>query len=184
MAKMQSPERAKLFVSAIYSSIDALADVLTRLEKSFGRIESETVDIPFSSDFYLEEMGENLKRRFYSFVKPVSRDKLPELKQVCTKIEKQFSDIVDDTAFRTVNLDPGLITADNVVMCSYREYNHRIYLGSGVFAEQTLIWSRNQFVRLPWTNLDFCDVEALSFFDQVRRELIDETAKTILPTGK
>lgn len=181
MAQITTPQKVKLYVSAIYSSLDALADVLTRLEKSFGRIESETIDIPYSSELYLEEMGDALQRRFYSFAKTVSRDRLPDLKANCTKIERQFSDVVDNTPFRTVNLDPGIVTADNVVVSSYREYNHRIYLGSGVYAEQTLIWSQGQFVRLPWTNMDYCEAEALSFFEQVRRDLLGDSEENSLP---
>jgi hypothetical protein len=148
--------------------MDALADALDALEKQFGRVQCETMEIGYTGSEYAEEMGDQLQRRFYSFEKLVERDKLPEIKALCHKVEKQFGDVVHDYAFRTVNLDPGVMTPENVVMASHREYNHRIYLGGGVFGELTLVYSRGRYVRLPWTNLDFCQGEAIEFFLRVR----------------
>jgi hypothetical protein len=177
MARIQTPPPGRLIVSIIYSHIDAVADALRLLEKQFGRIQCETVDIPYNdTEKYAEEMGAGLLRRFFSFERPFQRDALPEIKGVCQGIEKQLGDRVDGFTFRTANIDPGMLTPDNVVMVSNREYNHRIYLTKGVFAEIQLIWARGQFTRLPWTNPDFCDDEAVEFFVRVRRtfDLIEE----------
>lgn len=177
MARIQIPPPGRLIVSIIYSHIDAVADALRMLEKQFGRIQCETVDIPYTdTGKYTEEMGSDLLRRFFSFERPFRRDALPEIKAVCRSIEKQLGDRVEEFTFRTANLDPGILTPDNVVMVSNREYNHRIYLTKGVFAEIQLIWARGQFTRLPWTNPDFCDDEAVEFFVRVRQtfELIEE----------
>jgi len=148
--------------------MDGLADALKLLEKQFGRVQYETMEIEYAGDRYAEEMGEQLQRRFYSFEKLIDRDKLPEIKTLCHKMEKQFGDIVHDHPFRTVNIDPGIMTLENVVMASHREYNHRIYLSGGVFAELVLVYSHGRFVRLPWTNGDFCQGEAIEFFLRVR----------------
>ena len=87
---------------------------------------------------------------------------------MCHKIEPQFADVVDDFLFRTVNIDPGILTPTTLVMASHREFSHRIYLKDGVYGEMTLIYSRGQFMRMPWTNSDYCDDEAISFFNRVR----------------
>jgi hypothetical protein len=179
MARIQKPPKGRLIVSIIYNSMDGLADALKALEKQFGRVQCETMEIEYTGGKYLEEMGDQLQRRFYSFEKEIERDKLPEVKNACHKIEKQFGDMVHDYAFRTVNIDPGVMTTENVVMASHREYNHRVYLGKGVFAELELVYSRGRFVRLPWTELDFCQGEAIEFFLRVREsfETVDEPAK-------
>lgn len=158
--------------------MDGLADALKALEKQFGRIQCETMEIEYSGTEYSEEMGDQLLRRFYSFEKMTDRDRLPEAKAACFKIEKQFGDMVHDYAFRTVNIDPCIMTPENVVMASHREYNHRVYLGQGVFAELVLVYSRGRFVRLPWTNKDFCQGEAIEFFVRVRDsfEMVEEPA--------
>jgi len=178
MARVQKPPKGRLIVSIIYSSIDGLADALKLLEKQFGRVQCETMELPYASRKYAEEMGDELQRRFYSFEKLVERDKLPEIKAVCHKIEKQLGDLVHDYAFRTANIDPGVVTPDNVVMASHREFNQRIYLRDGVFAELALVYSRGRFVRLPWTPTDFCAGEAIEFFERVRDsfEMVPETA--------
>ena len=156
-------------MSVVYCSMDALADAVSALEKRYGRVQFETLEIECcEADNYREEMGDNLLRRFISFEKEVSRDALVDIKAACHKIEPQFSDIVDDYTFRTVNIDPGILTVSNVVMASHKEYNHRIYLRDGVFAELVLVHAHGRYVRLPWTNPDyFCD-EAIDFFERVR----------------
>jgi len=178
MARRQTPPPGRLVVSIIYSSIDALADALKLLERQFGRVQYETIETTYSATTYAEEMGDSLQRRFFSFEKPVERDRLPQIKTACQKIEKQFGDHVDDFTFRTVNLDPGILTPDNLVMASTREYNHRIYLSDGVFADLVLVFAKGRFVRMPWTISDFYHGEAIEFFLRVRAsfELMEEPA--------
>jgi hypothetical protein len=182
MAQVQLPPPGRLIVSYIYSSVDALAESLNRLERQYGRVQCETVDYPCTcTERYAEEMGDNLRRRFFSFGNMVPRDSLPAIKKTCTRIEKQFSDQVNGYPFRTVNIDPGVVTPDNVIMSSHREFNHRIYLANGVFAEMQLIWGKGMYLRLPWTSKDFTHAEAVDFFHRVRQsfELLEEPAQAI-----
>lgn len=170
MARIQKPPPGRLIVSIIYSSMDALAEAVKALEKRFGRVQCETMEVScYEADDYREEMGDNLLRRFLSFEKEVPLDSLPFLKAICHKIEPRFSDIVEDYSFRTVNIDPGILTPSNVVMASHKEYNHRIYLQDGVYAEIALIYARGRYLRLPWTNPDYCNDEAINFFNRVRQ---------------
>ncbi len=176
MARIQKPPPGRLVVSYIYSSVDALAESLSRLERMYGKVQFETIDIPCSIEgVYAEEMGRGLQRRFFSFDNLVPRDSLPSIKKTCAKIEPSYADNVAGTLFRTVNIDPGIMTPDNLVMASYREYNHRVYLGEGVFSDIQLVYSHGHFTRLPWTDPDFCHDEAIDFFERVRStfELIE-----------
>lgn len=186
MARPQRPTPGRLVVSVVHSSRDALADALRLLERRFGRVICETIDIPHSNGHeYAEEMGDTLSRRLFSFDRMVSRESLVEIKSACHKIESQLGDHVHDYTFRTVNIDPGIMTPDNFVMACYREYNHRVYINEGVFAEIVLIWSRGKFCRLPWTNHDFCHPEAIDFFTRVRNgfELL-ERAPAVEPSDQ
>ncbi len=168
MARIQTPSQGRLIVSVIYNSLDGLADCLKLLERQFGRVQYETTEIECSDNGYAEEMGRQLSRRFFSFEKLVDRDALPEMKANCHKVERQLGDQVDDYTFRTVNVDPGILTAHNLVMSSHREFGHRVYLGKGVFAETSLIYARGRFTQLPWTNADFCHEEAVRLFSECR----------------
>jgi len=183
MARVQQIPPGRLIVSVIYSSRDALADSLKVIERKLGRVLYETTELPCSSqEMYREEMGDNLQRRLFSFERKTARDSLVEIKKICHKIEPQFADHVHDYLFRTVNIDPGILTPDNLVMASHREYNHRIYLRDGVFAQIELIWSQDCFMRLPWTNPDFCEDKAIEFLKRVRAdfELLEESQRIML----
>jgi len=169
MARVQKPPDGRLIVSIIYSSMDGLADGLRALERRFGRVQYETLEIPCAeAEVYREEMGDSLSRRFYSFEKTVSRGTLVDIKKACHKIEPQFADQVGEYLFRTVNLDPGILSPESLIMTSHREYNHRIYVDDGVYSELALVYSRGQFVRLPWTCPDYYHDEAIEFFTRVR----------------
>jgi hypothetical protein len=115
-------------------------------------------------------MGENLMRHFFSFGQPVRRGDLAEIKLTCSKIEQRFADRLDDFHFRTVKVDPGILTPDNLVMSFCEELNHRIYIGRGVFAEMALIYARGIFMRLPWTDPDYCHQEVIELVERVRAE--------------
>ncbi len=181
MARITKVPPGRLILSIIYSSLDALADALDIIERQFGRVQFETVDIPFTDEGrYIEEMGSPLYRRFFSFEQLVARDNLPQIKNLCARIETNFADRVDDYLFRTVNIDPGILTPDNLVIASHHEYNHRLYLTNGVFAEIALIYARGEFRRLPWTSPNYYEKEAIDFFTRVRNtfELVIELADT------
>ena len=169
MPKLTPPAPGRLICSVAYAQIDALADCLQRLENQFSPVQFETLDIPFTGEpRHHEEMGQQLIRRFFSFEKQVGLDRLADLKRLCRKIEAGFADEVDDYLFRAVNVDPGIMTPENVTMASSEGKNYRIYLTSGVYAQVELIWSRGQFVQLPWTNPDYTHPEALDLFHRVR----------------
>ncbi len=181
MARIVKPPKARLITAVVHSSIDACAHALDLLEKQFGRIICETTDLPLHHpEIYREEMGDRLAKRFFAFDRLVERDQLPSIKATVHKLEKQLGDQVNEYTFRTVNIDPGLLTSDNLVMAAHREFNHRVYLANGVFAELTLVWSRGRFVRLPWTDEDYCCGEAEEFFGRVRESLETEATRPAL----
>ena len=169
MARIVKPPPGKLIASFIYSHIDALAESLKKIERQFGPVEFETLDFDCSDKLrYSEEMGTSLQRRFFSFEKLVDRDSLVALKKITSKIEPEFADQVGDHLFRTVNIDLGILSPDNLVIASCRPANHRVYFCDGVYADLQLVWSRGQYVRLPWTNEDFCHDETIDLLTRVR----------------
>jgi hypothetical protein len=72
---------------------------------------------------------------------------------------------------RPVNLDPGLLRLDSVVLASTKPAGQRIYLGSGVHAEVTLIYDKGGYRPLPWTYPDFRSREYLDYFERLRDSL-------------
>jgi hypothetical protein len=141
-----------LVIPILISTPDLLQDLFRRLEKRFGTIDytSETIDFTFT-DYYLEEMGENIQRMFISFSKLIDPGLLPDIKITTNGIEDFFS--VNGT--RRINLDPGLLALSRFVLATTKENAHRIPLRQGIYGEITLIYRKNDFQVLPWTYPDY-----------------------------
>ncbi len=166
------PLPGKLILSAIYSEPEALYTSIKSLEKKFGRVEFETEECDFThTDYYREEMGENLRRKFFSFQKMVPRDSLADIKIFTNKLEEQFGDKVGDFVFRTINLDPGIMRLSGLTLASTKDFSHRIYLRDGIYAEVTLLYAKKQFLALPWTYPDYQDEKTISFLSKVRETM-------------
>ncbi len=70
---------------------------------------------------------------------------------------------------RQCNLDPGLISLWNFVLATGKVNAHRIYLGTGIYADLTLIFRSSSFQPLPWTYPDYASMEIRSILNDVRK---------------
>ncbi len=172
MGRIQKPLPGKLIVSAIYSSLGPMNEAIMEIEKKQGPVEFETDEIDFlHTTYYREEMGDNLRRKFFSFENMVERDRLAEIKNFTNKLEERFGEKVDNFVFRKVNLDPGILTLSNLALATTKDYSHRVYLNDGIFAEVTLMYVKKRFQPLPWTYPDYNEPEILEFFTRVRETM-------------
>lgn len=172
MGRIKIPLPGRLIVSMIYSSIGAMDAAAGEIEKKYGRVEIETEDIDFlHTRYYREEMGDELKRKFFAFEKMVERDKLADIKLWTNKLEEKFGEKVDDFVFRKVNIDPGILTPASLILASTKDYSHRIYLRDGIFAETTLIYEKKKFKGLPWTYPDYMEPVTIDFLTRVRETM-------------
>jgi hypothetical protein len=161
MAKIRPVEKSMLFVGALYSDQDYYFRACSALKGVFGDIVMES---PLSawdfSDYYKDEMGEPIFRRFIFFREPFSPDALADAKLKTIEMEAGFS--VDGK--RRINLDPGYLTPAKVVLASTKDYSHRIYLRDGIYAEATLIFKRNRFQPHLHTYTDYKDEKRQRLF--------------------
>jgi hypothetical protein len=72
---------------------------------------------------------------------------------------------------RPVNLDPGLVRLDSVVLASTKPAAHRLRIGPGIHAEVTLVYERGAFRPLPWTYPDFRTAGYAEYFELLRDRL-------------
>jgi hypothetical protein len=152
MSTLVKPKSVKLIIAFFSNDKNILNEVESKLGKKYGKIDYRTIDFDFSeTDYYNEEMGDNLKTRYVSFQKLVKRDKLPDIKKYCCKLESIYSTLKDGKNKRSVNLDPGFLSLENFILATGKPYSHRIYLGKGVWADLTLIYQKDNFINLPWT---------------------------------
>ena len=71
---------------------------------------------------------------------------------------------------RVVNIDPGYITLSNVTLATTKDYQHRIYLGEGIYLENTLRFSAKtkSYEPYEWTYGDYRMAGAVEFFNKLR----------------
>ena len=115
-------------------------------------------------------MGSPLFKRFHFFEPLKSPEELVEFKYLCYEVEKKFANAEGK---RQVNLDPGYVELSKVVLSTFKNFSHRIYLKNGVYAEVTLIYKKGRFEALPWSYPDY--VNHSEIFKKAR-----ELLKTLL----
>lgn len=176
MSTPRTPEPGKLVVSIIFRSesegekTEQVEKCLAELKNKFGDVDCESRVSEFTrTTYYYKEMGKPLFRVFVSFGKPVARDRLAEIKHLTNAIEKRFA---DSDGKRCLNIDPGLLTLENLVLASGKNFTHRIYLRDGIFAETTLLFQNKRFNDLPWTYPDYGSAEVKELLGTMRNKLI------------
>ncbi len=160
-----NPPKAKLFAGLLLSPQTGLGDIISALEKSFGKCDYTGREIKFDfTDYYSREMGKPLRRVFLSFSGLFDPGKLAETKLKSIEIERKFS-IGGD---RRVNIDPGYMEPSKVVLASTKNFSHRIYLRSGIYAEVTLIRKSGAFRPLEWTFPDYRSAGYAAILEDIR----------------
>lgn len=165
MSKPRDPLPAKLVVGILLNDKSLLDEIYRKLERWFGRVDmvSGWMDFDFTT-YYADEMGDTLHRRMLVFKELFNQESLAEAKLATNDLEKEYA--VDDK--RRVNIDPGYLLNERFVLATGKNYTHRIYIGSGIYADLTLIYQHGDYRSLPWTYPDYKDETMISFLKQVR----------------
>jgi len=133
--------KVRLIIGIMYKHQEHCDKVISTLKERFGDIQ-DSVEYNFDfTDYYEQETGDRLKKILIIFRNPVSRETLPEIKLWTNDIEDSFR----ESGKRKVNIDPGYMTAHNVVLASLKEMPHRILLAKGVFGDVVLEYKDNEF---------------------------------------
>ena len=124
------------------------------------------------AEYYSKEMGDEAKlQKFYLVDQNLrARENLVKEKLRCIDLENQFC----HGEKRRVNIDPGLICLENVLLTSGKNYGHRVYLFDGVFYELELLYRKNTFEKLPWTYPDYQTSEVIDFLNWNRSVLVQK----------
>jgi len=165
MGKLSFPEPTKLIIGLIFKDGSLLIETQNILRRHFGNFDYESAVIPFIyTDYYEKEFGKDLKRKFLSFEKLIHSEKLSRIKNLTNKIETKFY----RGKLRRINIDPGYLTLAKLVLASTKDYNHRIYLNNGIFAEITLSYQNKSFRPREWTYPDYRSCEYIEIFLRIR----------------
>jgi len=177
MRKRHTPERALLFIATLYSDEGVYRRAKERLIRDFGELSFESERLPWiHSEYYRDELGWPITRRFVAFKKGFDTGAIRDIKLATNALEDAFS--VEGR--RKINLDPGYITEAKVVLATTKNYPHRIYLGSGIFAEVTLFYTGGRYRSHRFTYRDYGTPEYLAVFHRMR-ELLRRTVPLSRP---
>lgn len=171
MGTLTKHKPVKLIIGLIARE-DLFEPVEKILRRKFGIIDfkSEILDFNFT-DYYQPEMGIGLKRRFLSFKQKILPRDLSRIKVYTNHIEKKFS---KNNGSRQINIDPGYLTLAKLVLATTKDYQHRLYLDQGIFAEVTLRFQGKTFTSWEWTYPDYRSPAYINIFNHIRNNLLSK----------
>ncbi len=162
MSRPQPPKPAKLLIGVFAQKQERMAAAASDLMKHFGPVDLISPLFPFDfTTYYEKEMGSGLLRRFFVFKTLIGQENLAEIKLETNAIENRFS----ADGRRQVNIDPGYLLMERLVLATGKNFAHRIYIGKCIYADLTLIYRKDGYQPLPWTYPDYAH-------DGVRRFLV------------
>ena len=169
MSIPQPPLPVKPVVSLILSRKDLAPPVIQYLSEYFGPPDLVGPWWPFNlTDYYYREMGAPLGRVLAAFLHLADSSRLADWKVFTNRLEERFS----LGGRRPVNLDPGYVAKERLVLATGKNYTHRLYLEHGIYGDLTLLYSRGGFQPLPWSYPDYTQGEVPELLGQVRRKYL------------
>lgn len=166
MSHPHKPERVKL-ISSLFSSEKSVIDmVIAQMSEIYGPIDWSSPEMFFDrTEYYAKEMGWPLHRRFISFEKLIPPETFVEVKLKTNEIENGYL----MRGNRQINIDPGYMSPERLILATGKNYIHRVYLAKGIYADLTLIFKSGSFRPLEWTYRDYSDPKMIEYFNKLRK---------------
>lgn len=165
MGSVRSFTLEKLVIGMLCSRPAIASRVEDELQAQFGPVDYRSERIPFTfTNYYDSEMGRPIDRTFYSFEELVNPEALAAAKLFTNRMEQRFA----SEERRRVNLDPGLLSLQRLVLASTKDNGRRVPLRDGIYAEITLIYVDGGFRPLQWTYPDYSTDVYHQVFSRIR----------------
>lgn len=174
MAPPREPLPVKIFVGLLARAAPLLDACREDLIVRYGPVDLESEPLPWTgTDYYKEEMGSPLFRKFIFFKRLCDPGELVAVKEYSLELEERYARQTSAGPRRQINIDPGYVTEAKVVLSTTKDFSHRVYIGRRIYAEATLQYDkkRRMFVVLPHTYPDFRTAESLQLFTKAREQL-------------
>ncbi|MBD3168113.1 MAG: DUF4416 family protein [candidate division Zixibacteria bacterium] len=171
MGEIRKVDPVKLIAGIIYSDELFTGKAVNMMVSEYGDIDIETEPVKFDqTDYYADEMGGELYRKFISFEKLIAPNSLSAVKRFTNDIELRFALPGCEGPKRRINIDPGYLELSKLVLASTKNFSHRVYLGNGIYGEVTMIYRGNRFNYLEWTYPDYQTDYARIFLEKARAQ--------------
>ena len=174
MGTPRKPDPVKLFIGIMHDERLAIERVLGQLAGCFGETECSYGPVPFSwTDYYAPEMGEKCRKLYLCYAGLIDRDELPSIKVRTNALEQEHA----ADGRRKVNIDPGYLARDKLVLATTKDFFHRLYLGQGIYGEVTLHFQKGTFRHFSWTYPDYKEEKLQEFLIKARASLVGKIRK-------
>lgn len=176
MSKPHFPEPVFFFCGLLYRH-DLLSEERLKLVISdlLGSSQLTTLESPQPSlrNYYEKEMGpkENLKRKWVLIHSLYERQDLLSIKVKANDVEESLTRELG-LCGRPLNIDPGYLSLEQVVLATNKPYSHRIYLGQGIYADLVYQFQNKEWSVFPWTYPDYLEDEVRLYFKNARTQLL------------
>ena len=175
MWKLKDPPPVKLIIGILASNNQCLHTAIDALTDKFGRLDFSSDVWPFDkTDYYQDQTGSRILRKFVSIEKLIEPGKLAKIKLQTNKLEQKLAKSLALPLPRPVNLDPGIIEPSKLILATTKNYSHRIYIGRKIYAEVTLIFDKGRWSPMDYTYPDYKQQCYFDFFDKVRIRLVEQ----------
>jgi hypothetical protein len=116
MGVIGTAKKVKLFCGILNCDKNIQDKAFIELEKKLGKIDfaSETMNFEEFTSYYTAEMGGAIKRFWVSFENLISESDLAQIKVFTNSVEDSLA--LDNK--RRINIDPGYVSAANVILAS------------------------------------------------------------------
>ncbi len=180
MGTIKTPPPVQFFTSIIFSDSGILSQIEASLSVPIGPIEERRhLRLSLSPTITRPRWGSDLMRCFILFQPLFGRERLTDIKRTTNEIEQTLA--IDGR--RSVNIDPGYLALEHMVLGTTKGFAHRIYLGQGIFADLTLVYENGTYRGLPWTYPDYGSNELISPVQWMERSLQEDTTMPKSMTG-
>jgi len=165
MSTPQETKDVKLIMSLFSREEELIERVIGNMKSYFGPLNWISEKLVFNrTRYYEKEMGWPLYRRFIAFSGLIRPETIVDIKLMTNKIESDY--LINNK--RRINIDPGYISLERLVLATGKNYIHRVYLGKGIYADLTLIFHSGTFMPLVWTYPDYSDEKIIACFNRLR----------------
>jgi hypothetical protein len=173
MGTPAKPVAVKRIAGLLASSPTLLTEAREVLARSIAHLTSASAPERWSvSGYYDAEIGPEIWRQYVTFAGLMAPEDLVALKLATNDLEQGWR----SAERRPVNIDPGYLDFNRLVLASTKDAGHRVYLGRGIYGEVTLRYVDGEFVALAHTYADYAMPSTREFFSRARAAYRSEVA--------
>ena len=143
------------------------------LVEQLGPLYCQSAVYPFAfTSYYEAEMVTGLIKQLLCFDERVDPAELPRIKHWTMELEKKMGREEQERLLRRVNVDPGLVSIESLVLATTKYSGHRICIAPRLYAEVTLLYQKGRYAPLQWTYQDYQTEGVQQFLLEIRAWLM------------